>query len=125
VSTSLAYEATVTIISCGQCGAPIALANEASLLKTHATFYCPNGHPRAFTGETAEAKKSRELQAQLQRETQRREMAEREVTQERKRAENAERKVKRASKGLCTCCNRSFVNLQHHMATQHPAEVKS
>ena len=27
---------------------------------------------------------------------------------------------KRVGNGVCPCCNRQFVNLQRHMATQHP-----
>ena len=29
-------------------------------------------------------------------------------------------KLKRVRNGVCPCCNRSFVNLQRHMAGQHP-----
>jgi hypothetical protein len=125
MSVSLAYETTVSIVSCAACGAPIALANESQLRESHASFHCPNGHSNVFNGATAAEKKAKALEAELAREKQRREMAEREAKMERKRAEKAERKVKRTNKGVCSCCNRSFTNLRRHMETQHPDEVKT
>lgn len=38
---------------------------------------------------------------------------------EKKARENAERKLRRADKGVCPCCNRTFQNLARHMATKH------
>ncbi len=30
------------------------------------------------------------------------------------------RQLKRVNKGVCPCCNRTFVNLANHMKTTHP-----
>lgn len=53
------------------------------------------------------------------------------IDQERARASTLERRLsaakgqatklrKRAANGVCPCCNRTFVQLARHMATQHP-----
>ena len=125
MSISLAYSATVSIVTCANCGGPIALANESQLRESKKEFTCPSGHVNVFAGKTDAEKKADALTNELFREKQRREMAEREVVQERNRAVKAERKVRRAEKGLCTCCNRSFTNLRRHMETKHPDEAKS
>lgn len=116
MGASLKYQTEVLIVECAECGGPIALANASALRNSHATFYCPSGHRNVFKGEI----EAERLKKELEREKQRREMAERETAMERKRAELAEKKVARASKGVCTCCNRSFTNLRRHMETKHP-----
>lgn len=113
------------VYDCCTCGSPIALttARERELRKSRSNFFCPNGHPQAFFGET-EAEK---LRKELAQEKQRREMAERETAMERKRAEAAEKATtrlkKRVTHGVCPCCNRTFQNLARHMKTKHPKEI--
>lgn len=91
------------------------------------TFYCPNGHPQHFTGES-EAEK---LKKQLARKEQELKWAE----ESRANAWKAEaRQTRKASaykgvitktrarigRGICPCCNRQFQNLQKHMTHLHP-----
>jgi hypothetical protein len=89
-------------------------------------WHCPNGHELGF-GE-----------GELDRERAARERAEAAILQARERAqaekdlrEHTEHKLraqkgattrarKRAAAALCPCCNRSFVQLRRHLATQHP-----
>lgn len=55
------------------------------------------------------------------------------IAEEQKRATEAEKKYQRARRravaGVCPCCNRTFVNVQRHMATKHknvvPLEQKA
>lgn len=37
------------------------------------------------------------------------------------RRQEAEMKLRRVEKGVCPCCNRTFINLQRHMKTKHPS----
>lgn len=95
------------------------------------SFYCPNGHEQWYvTGETEVEKMRRERDAAVQRVAQWQDY-EREA---RERAERAERRVaaakgqvtklkKRASNGVCPCCNRTFADLARHMAGKHPGFV--
>ncbi len=118
-------------VTCFQCG--VVFAMPAGLRKTllerreKQNFWCPNGHEQHYIGETDAQK----LQKELDRERQRRQMAESTAVAEAKRAENAERlanrrknQLARVENGVCPCCNRSFTNLRRHMATKHPEEIK-
>jgi DNA repair exonuclease SbcCD ATPase subunit len=82
-------------------------------------WYCPNGHSLSYR-ETEADRLRRQLgeaqqhltnvEFQLRRKT--------EALTEEKRTHARLRK--RVGNGVCPCCNRSFVNLQRHMSTQHP-----
>lgn len=96
------------------------------------TFYCPNGHNMAYVKSTSDALRERlaeqeriaaAAKADAERErrwrleahedhrhTERRLAAQKGVTT---RIKN------RVANGVCPCCNRTFVNLQRHMATKH------
>jgi len=86
------------------------------------SFYCPNGHSQHYT--KTEVQRLREaLDAQTRAATA--------MTARATRAEEARLKAdkellrikKRAQKGVCTCCNRTFPNLARHMATKHPEKT--
>lgn len=90
-------------------------------------FYCPNGHKIWYIGKSAEDLQ-RERAEQLQRQL---EAADNRLKAAREARERADRqaaaargqvtKIKnRVSHGVCPCCNRTFENLQRHMASQHP-----
>lgn len=93
-------------------------------------FFCPNGHG-AVIRET-DADKLRRERDRLKQDNARLEEVARE---DRNRADAAERRTsaakgqitklkKRVAGGACPCCNRSFSNLQRHMATKHPNYVE-
>ncbi len=93
------------------------------------SFYCPNGHSMSYT-ESEEDRLRRErdklkqneawYEERLRSERASREMAERKLTA----AKGQITKIKkRASEGICPCCNRQFANLQAHMHTKHPGYV--
>lgn len=92
-------------------------------------FYCPNGHEQCYTRGTvqiledklraAQAEKDateRRLQSQLNEVRHAQLVAERERDKERRKRRRIEARI---SKGVCPCCNRTFENLQKHMATKH------
>jgi hypothetical protein len=84
------------------------------------SFWCPAGHCQHYTGKTT-----------TQREKDRaewfaRQLANREEDIRSEKASHAVTKGKltkarnRADKGVCQHCNRSFVNVARHVASQHP-----
>ena len=88
-------------------------------------FYCPYGHPQHFTQGESEVVKMRR----------RAERAEQGIACRNDTINSLERSVaaqkgnvtklkKRASAGVCPCCNRSFQNLHKHMQKQHPGFAK-
>ena len=79
------------------------------------SFFCPNGHSQAYTGESDQEKISR-----LAREanTARAALAH---TDKLLSAERAARKraAARIAKGVCPKCNRTFGNVARHMSSKH------
>lgn len=120
---------TLTEHVCGECGCVFGMEEGyyQARRRDHRTWYCPNGHPRAFKGESEEEKLRRErnqLKQQIAYKDDR-------IREERERAEHERRRAigykghatklaKRAKAGVCPCCKRSFVNVARHMASKHP-----
>jgi hypothetical protein len=76
-------------------------------------IHCPLGHAWILRGESKAKRLDRELaetKAQLLATRDQLAAAERET----------KRQAKRASAGVCPCCQRSFVQLARHMKNQHP-----
>lgn len=110
-------------ITCWKCNTtyflPIALFTAAKASPS-ISFYCPYGHSAHYPDGLTETDKMRR----------RAERAEQNIEYHRNRAKQLERSVsahkgqitklkKRAKAGVCFCCNRTFQNLQRHMATKH------
>lgn len=96
---------------------PQSLAEAAR--KTGQGVYCPLGH-EWIVGESEVdrlTKKAARLTARLDQERQR--AATLEASRNALKGEITKAK-KRASAGVCPCCNRSFVQLARHMKTKHP-----
>lgn len=90
------------------------------------TFYCPNGHPRAYR-ETENDRLRRERDQLKQRIAQKddtikclQEDYERIERRRRAAVGQISRIKNRVGHGICPCCNRTFENLGRHMASQHP-----
>lgn len=98
------------------------------------TFYCPNGHSMVYSKEQTEEAKLRRERDRLKQEAARLEdrarAAERAEAAAQEHAEYQARRAaaargqvtrlkNRAAAGVCPCCNRTFVNLQRHMASKH------
>lgn len=114
---------------CGECGVGVygPCEYEAHRRRNHKDFYCLNGHRQYFPGKS-----------DIERERQKRELAERERDSARRflRAEeNSHRSTrghltrfkKRVARGVCPCCKRSFPEsrLVRHIASKHPGWSES
>lgn len=88
------------------------------------SIYCPNGHSWHYIGET-EAEKQRHRADLLAQQIAQRddEIAGLEKSVSAHKGQITKLK-KRASVGVCPCCNRSFRQLSRHMQNKHPAYVE-
>lgn len=131
---SICYGSAVTMetITCISCGIPFAVPSEykSHLQSSQESFYCPNGHSQRYAKSTEEILKER-LEKQKQEHEAAVERLRRNIQWANHDRDNAIRqrtaikgqmtKLKnRVKNGVCPCCNRTFQNLQQHMATQHP-----
>lgn len=131
MATATDITTIITIVkhTCGKCGVVFGLSSDFKnqRLKDHEAFYCPNGHPRAFTSPS----EADRLRDDLARERHWREQADarnsdlrREVERERRRTNGYKGAMKRVSnrvaKGVCPCCSTKFKDLKTHMQTEHP-----
>lgn len=121
--TSIYATAELTTVTCW-CGVMHAIPESlnAQAHNKGTSVYCPLGHVWVYT-ETNE-QKLKKAQARLAEE-QRRTQAARDLLAQEERSHAATRGQvtklkKRAANGVCACCNRTFQNLAHHMATKHP-----
>lgn len=110
---------------CGQCGINFAVDEivmhnrRQGRTESNRTFYCPNGHPRCFGESSVDIARRRAEKAEQQLAR----LAE-ELEAERKLLALSQKQVKRfkkrASGGVCFCCNRTFANVTRHIKTKHP-----
>lgn len=115
---------TYTVIHCVRegCGVPYALNDEfvRQRRKDHKSWHCPNGHSQYYPQKN-ETEQEKAKVARLERQ-----LANRDEDLRAAKAAHAVTKGKltktrnRIAKGVCPCCNRSFANLQRHIAGQHP-----
>ncbi|MGH2556397.1 MAG: hypothetical protein ACRDHO_11845 [Actinomycetota bacterium] len=106
---------------CGLCGVDFAWPDwmNKKSREDGSSFYCPNGH-RIGYGETENDKlqqRLRSMEARLQHERDQREATERSLAAKKGQVTKLK---KRVGKGVCPCCNRHFVNVERHMASEHP-----
>jgi hypothetical protein len=112
---------TFESVGCCQCGITFMITDRFKnhLIRDGSVFYCPNGHSQSF-GES-EAQKVRK---ELARERASHDQAKAEIatlkTSETTLKGTITKITTRVANGVCSCCNRSFVNLQRHMKTKHP-----
>jgi ribosomal protein L9 len=119
--TTLRLDKRLTIVECGVCAVDFAMPEtmHESCQEDGRTFFCPNGHKIGYS-ET-EVKRLRQQVEQERRAaaraTARADQAEASATA--LKGHNT-RLRKRASAGVCPCCNRTFKQLAAHMKSQHP-----
>ena len=119
-------------VSCACCGifyfVPADWLNEKK--RTGDDGSCPNGHSWAYRDTTADILR-RERDSLKQQQARLRDR----IEEEQRWRQSAERSAaahkgqvtklkKRASAGVCPCCNRSFENLRRHMNAKHPDYTK-
>lgn len=119
------------LINCGKCGIEFQVPEHWHRVRkeTGDEFYCPNGHCRVYR-ESDLDKMRRERDRLAQQIAQRDDeiKRQRELREAAERREVAQKAVatklrKRASAGVCPCCNRTFLALQRHMQSKHPAFI--
>lgn len=123
MSTFLETE-TFVVEHCCDCGVAFAMTESMRnrFRSNGGSFYCPNGHGQYYAVTEVQRLKD-ELNASQKRLT----AIQFELAAERSAREQVQKKnkrlEKRASVGMCPCCNRQFVNMQRHMKTKHPGYV--
>lgn len=127
---TLTYTGKLRITTCW-CGMTYAIPVELYEHQLHkrdnnlrqSNVYCPLGHTWIISGESALDK------VQRQAERLERRLANRDEDLRSERASHAATKgqltkaKKRAERGVCLHCNRSFVDVARHVASKHPHEV--
>lgn len=122
------FTVRMVIHDCGECGVQFGMPEEYynRRLNDRQTWYCPNGHPRTFTGPTKAERETSELRKQL--EWARDDLARnRERLAQESKAHSATKgqltkTKKRLAAGVCPYCHRNFVALGKHIRGQHPHE---
>jgi len=93
------------------------------------SFYCPAGHAQHFAEPEVNKLKKQLAQATRQSEQYQNwykaEQSDHAHTRNRLRATKGvlTKTKQRVAHGICPCCNRTFKDLQRHMAGQHPEYV--
>lgn len=125
MAASVTFTVEFDLISCGECGIHFAVPKKwlADKRSDHTDWHCPNGHVRLFRDKSQlEIANEERLKAQADANEARHLVAVAEKKSSEAVAE-LERIKTRVHRGVCPCCNRSFVNLQRHMVTKHPDRV--
>lgn len=119
---------TMFLTDCANCGVVFAVTDtfDQKRRTDGQTFYCPNGHPLTYgENDLDQERKARKRAEQRANDLARdRDSLRWHLDHERKSKaayKGQLTKVKnRVKNGVCPCCNRTFVNLQRHMQSQHP-----
>lgn len=124
------FNVTLTEINCGECGGTYAINERYRAQKaidggSWNCPYCKCGWGYSNNNENAKLKKELEQTKRSLEFHSRNATAEREARERTQRQLSATRGAKtrivnRIKHGVCPCCNRTFQDLQAHMATKHP-----
>lgn len=124
IAEGIKWNKTITMetIVCCECGVPFGMPSdlkEKCRADSGKLFYCPNGHAQHYSKSTA-TKVKEEYEAKLKEKQEELWAANSKAVQLEVDLDKANRKLKRVSKGVCPCCNRTFENLARHMKSKHP-----
>ena len=125
MSQTISYSDTLSVETCW-CGTtyaiPTTLRDYMMDCKRNGrqqpNVYCPLGHTWFFSGEAEVDKVKRQLaniEEELRIERASHSSTKGELTKSRKRA----------ARGVCPCCKRSFVNVARHVAHMHPEHLEA
>ena len=110
----------IVSVECGNCGVLFGLTESmhGQVQRNGKSFYCPNGHRISYSESENDRLKNRLKWAEVQRD---RERNNHQYTKDRLRTTKAAhtKTKKRIHNGVCPHCNRHFVNVERHMASQH------
>lgn len=120
---ALELAVSLTSIDCGECGGTYAINERyrkqcSDLGRSWTCPYCKTDW--GYSGNGALDKAKRELEAERQRKAAALERANAAETERARIEKEIKRMKKRATAGVCPCCNRSFVALARHMQSKHP-----
>ena len=123
-----AADTDLVVVSCATCGVTYAIPEsfDRSARKYHGdrangwSICCPFGHTWHYCGATEVERAKREAREARQRETATRDLLEHEQRSHAATRGHLTRTKKRVAHGVCPCCNRSFKQLERHIATKHP-----
>jgi predicted RNA-binding Zn-ribbon protein involved in translation (DUF1610 family) len=123
---------TFHVVSCYTCGVSFGIVEEMynrAVKNKEGSVYCPAcGNQTCWRGETEAQRLQKELDCEKARRADDKRYLESRIESANNhlRAEKAAKtRIKnRVANGVCPCCNRTFVNLQNHMKSQHPAFTK-
>lgn len=112
--------------TCPVCGieyyVPEVFEKEQLRLGAKGGWHCPNGHARVYRQSEADR-----LQEEVNRLRQDAAYKDDVLQLERRRVSAAKGQItklkRRASNGVCPCCNRTFSDLQRHMHSKHPGFI--
>jgi hypothetical protein len=121
---------TLTQINCGECGGTYAIneryrQQKQDESKTWNCPYCKVSWGYASQSEAARLRKLLEAEQRNSTFLRNNAASEREARERTERRLSATKGAKtrlqnRIKNGVCPCCTRTFMNLQRHMAMQHP-----
>lgn len=113
------------VCDCFKCGIPIVMstAMERDRRRSHEWFYCVNGHQQYWPGKSDVEKLKDELADRDRKLAFERQRAQTNFEARERAEKQLEKANRRASGGVCQCCDRSFVKLANHMKTKHPGFV--
>jgi hypothetical protein len=124
----LTFTTALVRLACGVCNMPFAIPENLyeARLNDGGWFWCPSGH-RIHYYETENERLATE-KAALERRLEWQRSATRAALDQAATAERHRRAAKgqltkarnRIANGVCPCCNRTFVDVQRHMASKHP-----
>lgn len=109
--------------TCCSCGVLFAIPSEmdAARQRDGKYFYCPNGHPQHYMGETHE-QQVRRLKNALASERARHDQTQASLSATRGVVTKQRKRLEKVVAGVCPVdgCKRHFKDLRRHVATKHP-----
>lgn len=118
---------TFHVVSCYTCSVPFAINGDLyrrAVTNAVGSVYCPACGKQTCWRESDDQKRIKELESKLQWEA-KNSAIQRQAKEAAQASLSATKAVvtrlkKRASAGVCPCCNRTFKQLADHMAAMHP-----
>jgi hypothetical protein len=128
--STITYSGRLTVTTCW-CGMVHAVPQELRDHQQRAhdsggkvpNIYCPLGHAHVPSGKPRwEAERDARLRIEKRLDATR-DLLEHEERSHAATRGHLTRAKKRATAGVCPCCNRSFANVRRHVESQHPDEL--
>lgn len=118
---ALTVTVQMTDMGCGECGIQFSVPEtwRAEKQRTGRGWCCPNGHWSVYCESDADRAR-RALAEERQRHANTLARLNEAEAAERNAQSEIKRMKKRASAGVCPCCNRTFQQLARHMKMKHP-----